>query len=399
MTLYKTTKELVDDCVASFLACCDSALCQARGEAFGYDGMSGEQAQQNARLAWSGMSRAKLFVVNPEQFSAVLRAACRHVQGLAGLDAVVMEDIARRTLAAEKRGDEAELARLRAEVHKHFGSGDEIQEKLISVWEEYGYDAPFPADLPFDACFFAYGRRLHLKPGSEQLWHRIRDRSVERSCDLFLVGHLLAWEGDVPFAFSFIEFRVDEKTSHIGVIRTYLDTWDQPGTYDPWTMSMLVRSINAHKQIVQDYKPTWGHRLNRKEASKPVKQLLPLPAPFYVLNLKDELIVGPMQRARKPGPAKNVEWSYRWDVRGHECVRVERGEMPIPTDDLIRLKKRNYRIYEGMSISREDAERLLRRGVRAPGPREWIAILAYWRDAHVKGPADKPYIPAARVGV
>jgi len=39
----------------------------------------------------------------------------------------------------------------------------------------------------------------------------------------------------------------------------------------------------------------------------------------------------------------------------------------------------------------------LKRGVRAPAPQEWIAVLSYWRPSFVKGPEEKPYVPAARV--
>jgi hypothetical protein len=115
-----------------------------------------------------------------------------------------------------------------------------------------------------------------------------------------------------------------------------------------------------------------------------------------VVDLKDEFIVAP-KKFMRTSSGRSIEWSHRWDVRGHECVRIERGQMPASPKDVENLKKRGYRIYEGMSLLADDAVRLLVRGIRVPGPGEWIAVLSYWRDSFVKGPEEKPYVPAARV--
>jgi hypothetical protein len=172
--------------------------------------------------------------------------------------------------------------------------------------------------------------------------------------------------------------------------------WMQPMTNDPWIISMLVKSINDHKQIVQAHPPSLSSRMARKDASKRRKELLPLPAPYYVVDLKDEFISLPFPGAARRVSGHAIEWSHRWDVRGHECIRVERGLMPADAKEVGKLKKRGYRLYEGTEISADDAARLGKRGVRAPAPREWIAVLSYWRDAYQKGPETKPYVPAAR---
>jgi hypothetical protein len=66
-------------------------------------------------------------------------------------------------------------------------------------------------------------------------------------------------------------------------------------------------------------------------------------------------------------------------------------------EDAAKLKKREYKVYDGRVTDADDQARLLKRGIRGPGPDEWIAVLSYWRDAFVKGPEGKPYVPAARV--
>jgi hypothetical protein len=165
---------------------------------------------------------------------------------------------------------------------------------------------------------------------------------------------------------------------------------------DPWIVSMMVRAVNEHKQIIQDYAPSLANRMDRKKVLKRSKQLLPLPAPFYMVNLKDELITAPVKKPT-PLPGRPVEWSHRWDVRGHECCRIERGELPMDPKLKASLKRREYRISEGMAVLPEDLMRLGKRGIRAPGPREWVAVLSFWREAAVRGPLNKPYIPAARV--
>lgn len=288
----------------------------------------------------------------------------------------------------------------------------EDTERMLSAYEDYGVHWPFPDPLPFDSCFFCFGRRLNLAYSPVALHTRVHPSSLQEIgvSSVYLLGYLVAWEGDVPFVFTALQFgegdgmsAIDPVTGRVqpgatvGLIRTYEDEqWTQPMSLDPWVLGMLVRAINEHKNIIDNFGPTLGSKMARKKASKGLKQLLPLPAPFYMVNLKDELIAAPLKKPKFP-VGRPTEWTHRWDVRGHECVRIERGLLPTEPRELARLKKRGYRIYEGMSLNAEDAGRLLKRGVRAPGPQEWIAVLSYWRDSCVKGPEDKPYIPAARI--
>ena len=101
-------------------------------------------------------------------------------------------------------------------------------------------------------------------------------------------------------------------------------------------------------------------------------------------------------RSRHPHSGCKIERDYRWDVRGHERVRVRRGELPIEPADRANLLKRGYRVYTEGEMSVEDTERLCARGKRLRQDKEWVAVLTSWVDHYVKGPEDTPLIPAVR---
>ncbi len=442
---YKTSKQLVEHCVDSFLATSRSALEQARGNSMGHDGISDEQAVQNGRLAWSAMQRARLFCFEPERWKSLYDAADRYVtQVLAGLEAPKVSLIRLRatdvlesgTAPMTRAGWEAlcpsgmdskqrngfnQMIDLyetacdagKLDVAAAAGAqmldavpvvGEKDLEKLLSVYEDYGVRWPFPEKLPFDSCFFCFSAKLNLTYSPAALHARIHPEELGsfRVKKVFLLGYLVAWEGEKSFVFTAFGLDIadwDEEgdVPPVAFVKSYEDgEWLQPMSMDPWIVTMLVKAINDHQQIVEGHAASLSSRTARKKASKHAREMLPLPAPYYMVDLKDEFITAPT-KPKKTSSGRPTEWSHRWDVRGHECVRVERGQMPVSMKEAEKLKKRGYRIYEGMSLEANDASRLLKRGVRAPGPQEWIAALSYWRDSFVKGPEEKPYVPAARV--
>lgn len=368
---YKSDREFADECVRAFLYCSDTCLSQARDGATGHDGISGDEAEQNARRAWAGMSRARLFMVKPDRWLALYEAADRYTTGMVG---------------NPYRKDEEPR-------------DEEVANLLDFYTSEAACRWPFPDPLPFDACFFAYGLRLELS--GEALGTRLRDPRL-RDTHVRLLGNLLFVEGDTPYAYTFMMIEgLRDGDRNVGVLSCYRDNaWYQPASLDPWILNSLVHSVNEHKRIVQDYAPTLANRMDKKKAEKKLKHRLPLPAPYYLVNLEDELITPQRAgRAKLPGAGKLVEWSHRWDQRAHEAVRIARGSMPIDPDEAEKLRKRGYRLYEGRALSADDANRVVKRGMRGPAPDEWMAIKSYWVEACVKGPSDKPYVPGARVGV
>lgn len=376
---YKSDKDFVDDCVQAFLAASASALSQSRDGATGFDGLPDDVATQNARLVWSAMSRARLFCVRPEQFLSA-------------------------NLVADRFTTEV-LAGQKWEAYSGRPVPDDEQKALVEAYMEHGTTWQFPDPLPFDSMFISYGRRFDIARSGLVLEGRVTQEMLDLfgGPDVLLFGHLLWWEGDQRHAFTCIapnpgpDSRVNVEPMTPGFICAYDGEWTQPASLDPWILNMLVKSINEHKSVSQPWTQTLSQRMDRKKFGKKLKTVLPLPEPFYLVPMKDELIEPPEYRSNAKVP-RPIEWSHRWDVRGHEVVRVQRGLLPLSPEDAARLKKRGYRVYsEGRVTDPEDQARTLKRGVRGPVPGEWMAVLSYWRDAFVKGPKDRPYIPGARV--
>lgn len=380
---YRNDKEFADDCIATFLACSESAMVQARGDTAGYDGASSKRTQQMARRAWAGMQQARLFMIRPETWASSHTAANEFVRG------------------AIEKGLTWELGQPKTELEH------EAEARVEDFYVNEGTSWAFPDPMPFSSCFFAYGTRLALTGGA--LSSRLRDPDLARR-DVRLVGNLLVWEGDTPYAFAFLQIAEIDGDQNIGILMSYENgEWFQPASLDPWILNSIIRQINSHGATTQNYAPTLANKLDKRKQEKRARTPLPLPAPYYLISLKDELIT-PQQMAqhRVGGAGRLVEWSHRWDVRAHEAVRVQRGRGTLDAKERAKLVKRGYHVYEGESpLSAKDAERLTKRNI-APAQRivdpetgittwEWIAVLGYWVPACVKGPSDRPYVPGARI--
>ncbi len=373
---YRNDKAMTDDCVAAYLDACAGMCKGARGgPGFqGIDGIDDDGAVQLARLAWAQLRIARVFAIGPDGFGRAFRAAHAFVAGIVG-EAI--------------------------DLH-HGGDQEGAIRRYIEGTHRAAEHAPFPDPLPFDSVFLSYGRALRIDD-SPAIVGRVRMAALRamHGLHVHLYGHLLTVIGDRPCAFTLTGFatpdgkRVD---GDIGVIGTYnavpgSSGWDQPMTMDPWVLSALVRAINATKTAIESRPAGLGARLDRARASKAAGEMMPLPSPYYLVRLKDAVI----DEAILALPRPPRDWSHRWDVRGHECVRVARGKLPLAPKDKAKLEQRGYRIYEDVrSVTGEDAERLRIRGLRRGEPDEWVAVLSYWRDAFVKGPKDRPYVPAVR---
>ena len=158
---------------------------------------------------------------------------------------------------------------------------------------------------------------------------------------------------------------------------------------------MLVGAINDHKHIVTSYGATLSSRMAKKAAEKRARRELPLPAPFYAVDLRDEFIAPPRHKTNTSS-GRPVEWSHRWDVRGHECVRVERGQLPVNPKEVEKLQKRGYRNYEGMTLEAGDGARLLR-AARAARFGDGLECLRTGAIVREKEDLSLPHAPAARV--
>lgn len=363
-------RAIVDDCVRTYLACSSSALLQSRGESrfFGASEMRGESPVQFARRIYTVISRARLFCIRPHDFLRAYAVADQFSEQL--VDSAWLDN-------------------------QEFRAAS-----IIDSLHDLGLHWPFPGPLPFDAIFLCYGSDMHVRDMGLSGWSRTSPGlSAQIGCtDMYFSGHLLWMEGEVGHVATFLTASYDGKKSStpMFMLDYYDGQWHAPINLDPWLLETIIRTINTHS-VVDSWPANFAHKLDRKSRSGSLKVRVPLPAPFYLLNLRDEIFVSPQSFDRSGlGRSSIVQWSHRWDVRGHEVVRIISGELPLDDVQSSKLKKRGYRIYHERITDIEDVERCARRGVSG-GPGIWVAVLSFWRDAFVKGPVGKPYVPAARI--
>jgi len=277
----------------------------------------------------------------------------------------------------------------------------EKQRKRVMDVIGTGMDAPFPEKLPFKSCFFAYGAGVTDDPNSALLENEMRAREggdVPPSVGK-LYGHLVTEKG-VVVSFRYLEHAVGGQE---GIVFTFDrdpssvkgQKWDRPHSMSPWIVNALVSYVNEHKKLVEHGKNGLGYQMLVKKTAKRLSMKPPIPPPFYVVYLKDEF-VREQARLRASSIKRHIDWQHRWNVRGHDCLRFMRGQLPIDPELEAELLARKYKIF---TVEQPDSElfmALAKRGVPPKGTDEWLAVLHYWRDSFVKGPTDKPLIESVR---
>ena len=279
------------------------------------------------------------------------------------------------------------------------GEHTEKQRKRVMDVIGTGMDAPFPEKLPFKSCFFAYGAGVTDDPNGELLETELRKKEGGNAPSSVgkLYGHLVTEKGIV------VNFRYIEGPAQDGIAFVFDrdpssskgEKWDRPHSMAPWVVNALVSYVNEHKKLVEAGKNGLGYQMLLKKTAKGLSMKPPIPPPFYVVYLKDELI-REQARQRASSIKRHIDWQHRWSVRGHDCVRFMRGPLPLDPELEQELRARKYKIF---TVDQPDSEAfmaLAKRGVPPKGTDEWIAVLAYWRDSFIKGPNDKPLIESVR---
>jgi hypothetical protein len=115
------------------------------------------------------------------------------------------------------------------------------------------------------------------------------------------------------------------------------------------------------------------------------------PPPFYKVSITADRF----REIVRSATTEPKEWSHRWDVRQHDRTRFLRGVGEVPPDKAAILLTRGYEIdfAPGDDVRAE----LAARGLPPPGEGEWIATKRWKVKEHIRGPEDKPYVPALRV--
>lgn len=252
----------------------------------------------------------------------------------------------------------------------------EAEEPFRLVIEEMKR-TPFPERLPFESCLFL---------DSDPSLARLMSKGIDRA---FLSGILISTK--ISF---FVNSIIEPPYTDYRPIPTWLgSSWVNADHESPWVVDSLVRLVNEHRRIVELRPRGLSEKMLEKKLKKNgVRIPGPVPPPFYIVNLTAEYI---KQNKKSIFPPRRRVWSHQWDVRGHEAVRVMRGPLPIDGKLERKLRRRRYKIFTVGEVD-PDAWRLLgQRRIEPKKATEWMAILAWWRDSFVKGPKDKPYVPAA----
>jgi len=277
----------------------------------------------------------------------------------------------------------------------------EVSKALIAAAE----DIEFP-DLPFPVVFLGSGGGLRL--GRTEIEGRLRMRADPR-----MDVPLPDW---VPVAsLGFLLMRnfmsggpaiVECVLGSDGVVEQiphcFGDTgWISDFCY-PWWFRVLLGAIKDRVYLREESGAlTFGQRRRREKLRRELDVPpggLPPPRPYYTLTLDPVAIIRASERAAPVGP---YPWTHRWDVSAHERLLVRRGALPLDPRAAHALGRRGYTVYEGTPTSPptpspEDAFALHRKGHKAPEPGEWIALRRVKVHEHIRGPDDKPYIPALR---
>lgn len=294
---------------------------------------------------------------------------------------------------------------------------------MVATCRRVAEDIPFPEPLPFQTVFFGWDRPITLGGFAISARHINPDRldPALLSTEPESVGVLIDRSGLVA---EFIHFREKDGNlvADVPVIHRFGSTfpvdsddpedperWIHPFSLMPWVATALVGIVaDCRAFVIETGRDDARYRKSSGAVAKRLNLPKHAPGPWYSVNLRDEVVI---RRMARRGAHANValnedgervvvgrHWSHRWDVRGHERVRIHRGQAPMSAEDRAWFSQRGYRLYEGASAAPEDEDvrRMRERGHLPKRPDEWLAVKHAWIDEQVRGPEDKPYVPAAR---
>ena len=169
--------------------------------------------------------------------------------------------------------------------------------------------------------------------------------------------------------------------------------WNHPYDLNPWICNAIHRHLLDFRTFVIERE--WKQHQQTVPDIPPVIDRRAIPKPYYLVKLKSHTI---KQAFGSAMPARRkFEYQHRFKVRGHERVRIRRGDLPLPADVREEMERRGYTIYSLNGMSQEHARLLLERGIPVKRSREWVALLVSWVKDHEKGPDDGPFVPSVRL--
>jgi len=172
--------------------------------------------------------------------------------------------------------------------------------------------------------------------------------------------------------------------------------WLLPYSLMPWVVASVIEAINNNDSLIHANAALLKERGLYKALSKRTQQQF-LPRPYYTVIIQPTVY----EEIEKRIVSQPRQWSHQWDVRAHYCHKVLRGTLPIDPKLLHQLTKRGYQMFHALNRPTADVLAFMQRKriipPRRPShdhPGEWLAYLKFHREAFIKGPKSKPYIPS-----
>jgi len=254
-------------------------------------------------------------------------------------------------------------------------------------------------ELPFDACYIGYGPGISVPRDVWEAYGYGDKMELAEQTEIDIIAHLVLHDGRV-YEFAKI---IDERTFEVkgmsyNEVRTRDGAWANVLAPTPQLLMELITEINQNQHIIIE-KRGLGHRRAYEKAVKAQgwKIKRPTPPPYYIVPVVPKVT----ERKERLLPPKEIEWSHRWDVEGHYKHRVMRGPLPVPDEMRVKFSKptstgAQWQVWTTGGMPYWATVVLAKRGMRPKEVGEWVAILRWRQSAHIKGPEDKPYIPASR---
>jgi hypothetical protein len=287
----------------------------------------------------------------------------------------------------------------------------EEAEKVAVYTAKEGIAVPFPEKLPFSSCYFAWGTGVRpsrtlchhyalkedhfnlvmatLVSDDGWVWTFILKGNGQGEIGVGKNGQIMGGEPVV-----FLERIGHPSGKHTADGHEHSPLlnpgWCVPYTFAPWIVTYAVASIDRNDSLTRVQPGKLSERATFKTTFKRTRQQF-LPPPYYTVIVQPSTYEE-MEHQIESQPR---DWSHRWDVRGHYGHRIMRGTLPLDPKLVYQLQKRKYEIFHALNRpSSEALAFLMRRRVLPPRDGEWLAYLRFHRDAFIKGPLDRPYIPS-----
>jgi len=251
---------------------------------------------------------------------------------------------------------------------------------------------PYPEKLPFDNCLFIYSPPFGLTPNQAGL--RLSTETVDKCSNIQVIGHIIGENEAAEFIM--LKPRDDSLNWGMSFIPMRLDgSWVRGITLVPWILQGLVSLVNNYRTFVVEHMHSFSAKRNYKKMAKKYKGIpRPMPPPYYTIKLKQKLIRQAAKQTFQSLPSR--EYQHRFDVRGHERVRIKRGKLPLNPKIEADLRKRKYTIFISTPPDFNTYRLLAERNIFNKRPDEWMAVKISWVKAYIKGPENTPYVPSVR---